>query len=74
MTVSVEEIRAIKPGATEAFNCDSDKMYSVATVLSTVKRRGMPEGVTDYEHKKLFDKNIIIIRAMRDGDTPILNR
>lgn len=74
MTVTTEEIKAIKPGATEAFNCDADKMYAVATTLSVIKRRGLPEGVVDYEHKKLFDKNIIIIRAMRDGDTQMLNK
>jgi hypothetical protein len=73
MTVTTDEIKSIKPGSTEAFNCDGGKMYSVATILSTLKRRGMPDGIVDYEHKKLFDKNIIIIRAMRDGDSPILN-
>ena len=73
MTVTTEEIKAIKPGTTEAFNCDASKMYAVATTLSTIKRRGMPDGIVDYEHKKLFDKNIIIIRAMRDGDVPMLN-
>jgi hypothetical protein len=72
MTVTQEEIKAIKAGATEAFHCDSEKMYAVATALSTIKRRGLPDGVVDYEHKKLFDKNIIIIRALREGDTPIL--
>lgn len=74
MTVSSEEIKNIKPGSTEAFNCDSGKMYAVATQISTIKRRGLPDGVADYEHKKLFDKNIIIIRALREGDEPILNR
>ena len=74
MSVSVEDIRNIKPGSTEAFNCESGKMYYVATALSTLKRRGMPDGVVDYEHKKLFDKNIVIIRAMREGDEPVLNR
>ncbi len=74
MTVSTEQIKGIKPGATEAFNCDAEKMYAVATALSTIKRRGIPDGVVDYEHKKFFDKNIIIIRAMREGDEPILNR
>lgn len=74
MTVTTEEIKSIKPGATEAFNCDSEKMYAVATTISTIKRRGRPDGVMDYEHKKLFDKNIIIIRALREGDEPILNR
>ena len=74
MTVTTEEIKNIKPGSTEAFNCDSGKMYAVATALSTLKRRGLPDGVVDYEHKKLFDKSIIIIRAMREGDEPVLNR
>lgn len=74
MTVSTKEIKSIKPGSTEAFNCAADKMYAVATTLSIIKRRGLPEGVADYEHKKLFDKNIIIIRAMREGDEPVLNR
>lgn len=73
MTVTIKEIKAIKPGTTDAFNCDANKMYAVATALSVIKRRGMPEGIVDYEHKKLFDKNIIIIRAMRDGDVPMLN-
>ena len=74
MTVTTEQIRSIKPGATDAFSCDSGKMYSVATTLTTIKRRNLPEGVVDYEHKKLFDKNIVIIRAMREGDEPVLNR
>ena len=74
MTVTTEQIRSIKPGATEAFNCDGDKMYAVATAISTIKRRGIPDGVVDYEHKKFFDKGIIVIRAMRNGDEPILNR
>ncbi len=74
MTVSTVDIRNIKPGSTEAFNCDGSRMYAVATALSTLKRRGLPEGVADYEHKKLFDKNIIIIRALREGDEPVLNR
>lgn len=74
MTVTTEEIKGIKPGATEAFNCDAKKMYAVATAISTIKRKGCPDGIVDYEHKKLFDKNIIIIRAMREGDESVLNR
>ena len=74
MTVSLEEIKSIKPGATESFNCDADKMFSVATALSTLKRKGMPDGVVDYEHKKFFERNIITIRAMREGDESVLNR
>jgi hypothetical protein len=73
MTVSTEDIKSIKPGSTEAFNCDSAKMYSVAAQLSTIKRKELPEGVVDYEHKKFFEKNIIIIRAMREGDERVLN-
>jgi len=74
MTVTLEQIKSIKPGATESFNCDADKMYSVAATLSTLKRKGMPEGIVDYEHKKFFEKNIITIRAMREGDVQVLNR
>lgn len=74
MSVSTEEIRNIRPGTTEAFNCDGSKMYAVATALSTLKRRGLPDGVADYEHKKFFDKNIIIIRALREGEEAVLNR
>lgn len=73
MTVSTEAIKSIKPGATEAFLCDSSKMFSVATTLSNIKRRGLPDGVADYEHKKFFEKGIIIIRAMREGDKQVLN-
>lgn len=74
MTVTLEQIKSIKPGATESFHCDADKMYSVAATLSTLKRKGMPEGIVDYEHKKFFEKNIITIRAMREGDVQVLNR
>lgn len=74
MKVGIEDIKSIKPGAIEAFNCDSSKMYYVATALSTMKRKGLPDGIVDYEHKKFFDKNIIVVRALRDGDEPVLNR
>lgn len=72
--VMTDEIKKIKPGATEAFHCDSSKMYSIATMLTTIQRRDLPEGVVGYEHKKLFDKDIIIIRALREGDEKMLNR
>lgn len=74
MSVSTEEIKSIKPGATEAFNCPRNKMYAVATALSVLKNRGLPEGIVAYEHKKFFDKNIIVIRAMRESDVPVLNQ
>ena len=73
MKVTTEDIKAIKPGSVEAFSCDGSKMYSIATILTTIKRRGLPEGVVNYEHKKFFDKNIIVVRAMREGDDPVLN-
>lgn len=74
MNVTTDEIKAIKPGATEAFHCDKDKMRSLATVLSSLNRTGRPEGIVFYEHKKMWDKDIVIIRAMKEGDVPMLNR
>jgi hypothetical protein len=72
-TVGVKELKSIKPGTIEAFHCDGAKMFAVAAAISTLKRRGMPEGVANYEHKKFFEKNIIVIRALREGDTPIFH-
>lgn len=75
MNVSTAEIKAIKPGATEAFHCDAGKMKSLATVLSDLKvYKKMPDGVVAYEHKKFPEKNIVIIRAMRESDSPMLNQ
>jgi hypothetical protein len=34
----------------------------------------MPEGVVDYETQKFFDLNIVAIRALREGDTKVLNK
>ena len=75
MAVTLEDIKAIKPGTTEAFNCESGAMFYVATALSTLKRKpeDMPLGIVGYEHKKFFDKNIIVIRALREGDEKVLN-
>jgi len=75
MNVSTAEIKAIKPGTTEAFHCDAAKMPSLATVLSDMKKyKKMPDDVICYEHKKFPEKNIVIIRAMRECDEPMLNR
>ena len=75
MNVSTDEIKAIKPGCTEAFNCDKEKMKSLATVLSTLNTFGSrPDDIVLYEHKKFPSKNIVIVRAMREGDEPILNK
>ncbi len=73
MSVTTEEIKNIKPGTIEPFSCESGKMYSIATMITQIKRRGMPDGVVDYEHQKFFDKGIILIRPLREGDTKILN-
>lgn len=74
MSVTTEEVKSVKPFAIEPFHCESGKMYSVATIISTIKRRGLPEGVVDYEHKKFFDKNIVLIHALGQGDNYVLNR
>lgn len=74
MNVTTEEIKKIKPGTIEPFICESGKMYSVATTLTQIKRRGLPEGVVDYEHQKFFDKGIILIHPLKEGDSFILNK
>lgn len=74
MSVTTEEIKSIKPGAIEPFVCESGKMYSIATMITQIKRRGLPEGVIDYEHQKFFDKGIIIIHPLKEGDNYVLNR
>lgn len=74
MTIRAEDIKKIKPGRIEALPCDADKMYAVATALSTLKRRGKPDDVVDYEHEKFFDLGIVLIHPMREGDEKVLNR
>jgi hypothetical protein len=75
MNVTTEDIRGIKPGAFKPFVCeDANKMQSAATLIGQLKRLGMPEQVVDYEYQKFFDENIILIRAMREGDEKVLNR
>ena len=73
MNVTTEDIRKIKPGYIEPFVCDGAKMYTVATLILQLKRRGMPEGVVDYEHQKFFDKGVILIHPLREGDSRVLN-
>lgn len=74
MNVSTKEIKTIKPGATEAFHCDASKMRSLATVLSDIKRfKKLPENIIAYEYKTFPEKNLVIIRAMRENDKPMLN-
>lgn len=75
MSVSTEEIRAIKPGTIKPFLCeDANALYSGCSLVSILKRKGMPDGVVDYETQKFFDENILLVRAMKEGDVPVLNR
>lgn len=75
MNVTTDDIRNIPPGALRIFACeDVKKMRSACSLVTTLKRTDMPEGVVDYETRKEYDMNIVIIRAMRDGDCRILNR
>lgn len=75
MNVTTDDIRNIPPGALRVFPCeDGKKMRSACSLVTTVKRTEMPEGVVDYETRKEFDINVVIIRAMRDGDTKVLNK
>lgn len=75
MNVTTEKIKAIKPGTIQPFLCEDAKaLYSGCSLVSALKRKDMPEGVADYETQKFFDDNILLIRAMREGDTPVLNR
>ena len=74
MHVSVEAIKAIKPGRIEAIPCAKEKMRSAATVMSDMKRfNNLPEGVVEYEHKKFPELGIILVRPLREGDTKVLN-
>lgn len=75
MNVSTDDIRNIKPGTIEPFVCeDVPAMYSAASLISRVKNIGMPEGVVDYESQRFFDRKVILIHAMKDGDEKVLNR
>lgn len=79
MNVTTEEIRSIKPGTMKAFVCeDSPALYTASALVSRLKRLGLPDGVANYETQKFFaekpNEHVILIRAMREGDEPILNR
>lgn len=75
MNVTTDDIRAIKPGTIKPFLCEDAKaLYSGCSLVSILKRKDMPEGVVDYETQKFFDENILLVRAMREGDVPVLNK
>ena len=75
MNVKKEDIVAIKPGQIIPFICeDAKKMQSAATLVSQIKRLGLPDGVTDYEVQKFFDSNVILIHALGAGEGRVLNK
>lgn len=75
MNVTTEQLRQIKPGQIRAFLCEDAKaLYSGCTLVSLLKRKGVPEGVADYETQKCFDENILLVRALGEGDEPLLNK
>ena len=75
MNVSTEDIKNIKAGTIKPFICeDALAMNSACTLVTRVKRVGMPEGVVNYETQKFYETNIILIRAMKEGDDFVLNR
>ena len=75
MNVSTDDIKSIKAGVIKPFLCkDALAMNSACTLVTRVKRVGMPEGVVNYETQKFYETNIVLIRAMGEGDVPVLNR
>lgn len=78
MNVSTEDIKSIPAGAIRLFPCENGaKIKSARSLVSIFKERGdFPEGVVNYETKKfdLETGKIFAIRAMREGDEPILNQ
>lgn len=75
MNVTTEDIRNIKPGTVKPFLCEDAKaLYTGCSLVSILKNKGMPDGVVNYETQKFFDSNILLIHAMKEGDTQILNR
>ncbi len=64
MNVKVSDIKAIKPGQTKPFLCDSGRACRNASVLvSIVQRTDKPEGISRYSRTIDFDQNIINITA-----------
>ena len=75
MNVSLEKLKEMRPGQVKPFLCDTAKaMFSGCSLVTFLKRTGLPEGIADYETQKDFGDNILLVRAMGEGDTPILNR
>lgn len=77
MNVSTEDIKSIPAGAIRLFPCENGaKIKSARSLVSIVKEReDYPDGVVNYETKKfdLETGKVFAIRAMREGDKPVLN-
>jgi hypothetical protein len=77
MNVSTEDIKNIPAGELKLFPCeDGGKIKSARSLVSIFKERGdFPDGVVNYETKKfeLETGLVFAIRAMREGDVPVLN-
>jgi len=75
MNVVTEDLRKMKPGQIKPFLCeDAFHLDTASTLVSRIKRLGMPEGVVDFEVQKFFDDNIILIHAMGETCTKVLNK
>jgi len=65
----------MKPGTFKPFICQNGaQLQSAATMVSQIKRLGMPDGVVDYEVQKFFEDNIILVHALGEGENKVLNR
>ena len=80
MNVTTDDIRNIKAGRIQPFVCEDDKaMYNACSLVTRMKRMGMPEDVVNYETQKFFAAendgvSLLLIRPMKMGDTFVLNR
>ena len=75
MKISTEDIRAIKPGTIKPFiGDDALALNSACSLITRLKRVGIPEGIVDYETQKFYDLNLLLVHALREGDTYVLNR
>ena len=69
MKVTTEQILKIRPGKTVAFQCESARaMHTVCSLVTRIKRIGMPSGVINYETKKDYNTNILRVHAMKHSE------
>ena len=69
MNVTVDDIRAIKPGETKPFLCDSEKACRNASTLTSVVQRTDREelnsrGISRFSRKIDYNQKIINITAI----------